>query len=76
MNCSPMFLFFILMNLKAFCVTQNETPKMEKMSVSPDKLSYFFALHANIFFGQDGVLYTNASPMPKLPNIFKTKTII
>ena len=29
-NCAPMFLFFYSIKLKAFCVTQNETPKMAK----------------------------------------------
>ena len=32
LKCAPMFLFFILMKLKAFCVTQNDTPKIVKMS--------------------------------------------
>ena len=39
---APMYIYIsILMNLKAFCVTQNETTKMEKMSVSTNKLSHF-----------------------------------
>ena len=40
MNFAPMFLFFIiLMKLKAFRVTKNETPNMVKMSASTNKLS-------------------------------------
>ena len=31
LNCALMFLFFILVKLKAFRVTQNETPKKEKI---------------------------------------------
>ena len=46
LNCAPMFLFFISMKLEAFCVAQNETPQMAKMSVSTNKLSHFFAEHA------------------------------
>ena len=34
------------MKLKAFCVTQNETPNMAKFSVSTNKLSHCFAEHA------------------------------
>ena len=34
------------MKLKAFCVTQNETPKTAKISVSTNKLSRFFTEHA------------------------------
>ena len=30
MNCAPMFLFFISIKLKAFRVTQNDTPKIAK----------------------------------------------
>ena len=35
MNCALMFLFLISMKLKAFCVTQNETPKMVKIPPLP-----------------------------------------
>ena len=30
LNCEDLILFFISIELKAFCVTQNETPKMVK----------------------------------------------
>ena len=36
---APTFLFLILIKLKAFRVTQNETPKMVKFSTSTNKLS-------------------------------------
>ena len=46
LNCAPIFLFFyILMIFKAFCVTQNDTPKMVKVSASTNKLSHFSAEH-------------------------------
>ena len=41
LKCAPMLYFFRSMILKAFCVTQNETPKLAKMSVSTNKLSIF-----------------------------------
>ena len=46
MNCATKFLFFnVFMKLKAFCVTQNETPKMAKMAVSAKKLSKNISEH-------------------------------
>ena len=42
----PYLLVFISLKFKAFHVTQNETPKMAKMSVSTTKLSHFPAEHA------------------------------
>ena len=46
LKCAPIFLFFISMKLKVFRVTQNETPKIAKMSVSTTKLSHFSTEHA------------------------------
>ena len=45
LNCALTFLFFISTKLKEFCVTQNETPKMVKMSASTNNLSHKNAEH-------------------------------
>ena len=45
MNCDPMFFLLPLMKFKVFRVTQNETPKIVKMSASTNKLSQKFAEH-------------------------------
>ena len=37
----PYVLVFISTKLKAFCVTQNDSPKMEKIPASTNKLSHF-----------------------------------
>ena len=50
LNCTHIFLFFISTKLKAFLVTQNETQKWQKMSVSTNKLSQNFAEHACVRF--------------------------
>ena len=43
LSCAPMFLFFpFCMKLKAFRVTQNDTPILVKMSVFTNNLSHFF----------------------------------
>ena len=47
LNCALMFLFFISMKLKAFCVTQNETPIMVETSASANKLSQNISEHVN-----------------------------
>ena len=39
MKCETIFLFFILIELKVFYITQNETHKMVKISASTNKLS-------------------------------------
>ena len=47
LNCSTTFLFFsISVKLKVFRVTQNETSKMAKFSVSANRMSRFFMVHA------------------------------
>ena len=45
----PHVIVFYSMKLKAFCITQNEIPKMEKMVVSNKKLSHIFAEYAYRF---------------------------
>ena len=43
----PLRSFFILLKLREFRVTQNETPKMVKISNCTKKLSHFFAEHVD-----------------------------
>ena len=45
LNCAPMFLCFILIKMKEFCVTQNDTPKTGKKYVSTNKFSHVFKEH-------------------------------
>ena len=41
LNCAPMLLFFYQMKSRTFHITQNDSPKMEKLSVYTNKLSIF-----------------------------------
>ena len=45
LNCAPMCLCFILIKMKEFCVTQNDTPKTGKKYVSTNKFSHVFKEH-------------------------------
>ena len=56
---------FILIKLKGFCVTQNETPKIVKKSASTNKLSRNFTEHVSVLFGRGGVgVYKNYYELP------------